>query len=80
MEEAVKLIAKGIFIMVTAGLLAVLLSIPVWWLWNNCLVGAIDGIHQIGILQALGLNFLTSMLFGSTNKNIANKLQDSVSK
>jgi hypothetical protein len=38
----------------------------VWWLWNNCLVGALDGVHEIGILQAWGITFLLGILFKSS--------------
>jgi len=49
---------------------AVLLGYPVMLLWNYCLVGAIDGINEIGFFQAIGLNLLTSILFKtSVNKN-----------
>ena len=43
-----------------------ILSLPVWWLWNNCLVGALDGVHEIGILQAWGITFLLGILFKSS--------------
>ncbi len=48
---------------------SVLLALPTQLLWNNCLVPAVDGINQIGFLQALGLNFLFSILFKSTQSN-----------
>lgn len=47
---------------------ALLMALPTMWLWNECLVPAVDGIHQIGFLQALGLNFLFSILFKSNTK------------
>jgi hypothetical protein len=51
-------------------IVAVLLGYPVMLLWNWCLVGAIDGINEIGFFQAIGLNLLTSILFkASVNKN-----------
>ena len=48
---------------------AVLLALPTQLLWNDCLVPAVDGINQIGFLQAVGLNFLFSILFKSTQSN-----------
>ena len=36
---------------------------PVVELWNGCLVPAVDGVKQIGWLQAWGLQFLINMLF-----------------
>lgn len=46
---------------------ALFLALPVMWLWNSCLVPAVDGIHSIGFWQALGLNVLFSILFKTTN-------------
>lgn len=47
-------------------LAALLMALPTMWLWNGALVPAVDGVHKIGFLQALGLNFLFSILFKST--------------
>ena len=64
--------AVGAFVVVVAGALFVsfLLSWPVMELWNGCLVPAVDGVKQIGWLQAWGLQFLVNMLFkvSVTNK------------
>jgi hypothetical protein len=43
--------------------LSFVLSWPVMMLWNGCLVGAIDGVQEIGWLQAWGLQFLFNLLF-----------------
>ena len=40
-----------------------ILTLPVYWLWNECLVGAIDGVRQIGFFQAMGITMLCSALF-----------------
>jgi hypothetical protein len=48
--------------------IAVITAWPTQWLWNNALVGAIDGINPIGFWQALGINFL----FGILIKNNSN--------
>ena len=50
-------------------LLSFILAWPVMALWNGCLVGAVDGVHQITWLQAWGLSILCSFLFKSTNTN-----------
>lgn len=57
--------AVGTFIIVVAGglFLSFLLAWPVMELWNGCLVPAVDGIREIGWLQAWGLQFLVNMLF-----------------
>jgi hypothetical protein len=33
-------------------------SLPVMWLWNACLVPAVDGVNEIGWLQAMGIMLL----------------------
>lgn len=48
-------------------LLSFLFSWPIWMLWNGCLVGAIDGVHQITWLQAWGISILCSFLFKPSN-------------
>jgi hypothetical protein len=46
--------------------LGFLLSWPIMWLWNNALVGAVDGVNEIDWLQALGINILCGFLFKSS--------------
>ncbi len=47
---------------------AIILAWPTQWLWNNCLVGAVDGVHLIGFWQALGINLLFGILFKNSSK------------
>ena len=49
-------------LIVIFGLIA---SLPVWLLWNYCLVGSIDGVKEISWLQAWGILVLFSLLFKS---------------
>jgi len=53
-------------------LAAAILALPTQLLWNGCLVPAVDGIHSIGFWQALGLNFLFTILFKNTNNSKKN--------
>jgi hypothetical protein len=50
-------------------IVALFLAWPTQWLWNNALVGAVDGINPIGFLQALGINVLCGILFNNTNSS-----------
>jgi|TARA_B110000908_G_scaffold33466_1_gene40097 hypothetical protein len=55
-----------------ATIIAVILLIPAsafitQYLWNTCLVPAVDPLNQIGFLQALGINILSTILFKGTN-------------
>jgi hypothetical protein len=61
--QGIGLFLASIFLIVFA---AVVLAWPVQLLWNGCLIPAVDGIHEIGFWQALGLNFLFSLLFKTT--------------
>ena len=44
---------------------ALIMCYPVMLLWNNCLVPAVNGINSITWLQAVGITFLSSLLFKS---------------
>jgi hypothetical protein len=58
----------GTIVTVIAGLflLSFLLSLPVWMLWNGCLVGAVNGVQEITWFQAWGLQFLFNLLFNTS--------------
>lgn len=43
--------------------IAIVMAWPTQWLWNNALMGAIDGLNPIGFWQALGINVLCGILF-----------------
>ena len=59
MEKLVALILAIGIVLITA----VVLAWPTQWLWNNALIGAIDGLNPIGFWQALGINVLCGILF-----------------
>lgn len=46
--------------------MALVLAWPTQWLWNICLVPAIDAVNPITFWQSLGLIILASLLFNST--------------
>jgi uncharacterized oligopeptide transporter (OPT) family protein len=66
LAKALGFVIAGIVIIVIFGLL---MSLPVMYLWNSCLVPAIPGIVQIGWLQAWGILILSGILFRSSNYN-----------
>ena len=47
------------------GFMSVIMALPTQWLWNSCLVPALDSVNPIGFWQALGLNVLSGILFKS---------------
>lgn len=58
-------IGAALFI-ASAVALGMLMSLPIYWLWNGCLVGAIAGVHEITWLQSWGLYILCNFLFKSS--------------
>ena len=48
-------------------LAATILAWPTQWLWNNALVGAVNGFNPIGFWQALGINLLFGILFKNSS-------------
>lgn len=65
--NATEIIGKVIGFILLVTVLTLIFAWPVQWLWNNSLVGAIDGVNPITFWQALGINFLVSLLMGSKN-------------
>ena len=48
---------------------AILMAWPTQWLWNNALIGAINGLNPIGFWQALGINVLCGILFRNSTSS-----------
>lgn len=59
MEDFLKTLLSFI---VACAAFALFFGLPVMWLWNNCLVGAVDGIHTINFPRALGIVILVAFL------------------
>lgn len=53
--------------------IGLLFSLPVMWLWNGCLVGAISGVSEISWLQAWGIMILCGLLFKSSDASVSKK-------
>jgi hypothetical protein len=57
-------------LLIWIALFGLLSALPVMWLWNGCLVPAVSGVHEIGWIQAWGINVLCAFLFqSSVSKN-----------
>jgi hypothetical protein len=63
MQYFIGIITTFIGVVAVALFLSFLLAWPVMMLWNGCLVPAVEGVKEIGWLQAWGLQFLINMLF-----------------
>ena len=44
-----------------------LMSLPVMWLWNACLVPAVSGVKEMGWLQSWGMLVLCGLLFKNSS-------------
>jgi len=66
MKEVIGHILFVLSIVIVVGLIV---SWPVMMLWNECLVGAINGVNPIGWLQAWGLMVLFGLLFKTSASN-----------
>ena len=65
-------IGIGVLFVILAIALGALFALPVMWLWNGCLVSAIDGVREVTYLQAWGLYILSHFLF----KNVVTHNKD----
>ena len=69
METIAKVIGLAVVGIVAIVVLGLILSLPVMWLWNACLVAAIPGIKEIGWLQAWGILILCGLLFKNSSSS-----------
>ena len=63
MKDIIEVVGKIIGLIAGILFLSFLMSWPVMMLWNGCLVGALEGVREIGWLQAWGLQFLVNLMF-----------------
>ena len=63
MKDFIEVVGKIIGLIAGILFLSFLMSWPVMMLWNGCLVGALEGVREIGWLQAWGLQFLVNLMF-----------------
>lgn len=57
-----KMLHVVVMALVAALVASLIVSIPVYFLWNGCLVGAIDGVKEITWLQGWGLMVLFNIV------------------
>ena len=67
-KQNMKYLIVGLGIVALIVIIALLVSIPVWLLWN-WLMPAIFGLKTISWLQALGLSVLCGLLFKSSTSS-----------
>lgn len=72
MKQITTIVGAVVFSIAGLLLLSFLLSLPVYLLWNGCLVGAVAGVATVTWLQAWGLTVLCGFLF-KTSTHTSNK-------
>ena len=72
MNTISNIVGVAVLAIIAIFVLGLLFALPVMWLWNGCLVDAVSGLHQIGWVQAWGINILCGILFNSSNANKGN--------
>ena len=63
MKEIIVALGEIVVVIITLLFITFLLSWPVMELWNQCLVPAVEGIREIGWIQAWGISALCGVLF-----------------
>lgn len=72
MENLKESLLASVLLFFLIGVYAIIMALPTMWLWNSCLVPAIEGINSIGFWQALGINVLCSILFKGSSSSKKN--------
>lgn len=72
METFAKLTSAFVVVVLFLGFVALLMGLPLMWLWNWLMPG-LFGLKTIGFWQAVGLNFLSSILFKSSSASSSSK-------
>lgn len=63
---------KFVGLLFVAAVVTLLMALPVMWLWN-WLMPHLFGLIQIDFWEALGISFLSQLLFKSNNTNSSSK-------
>lgn len=68
MSKIVEILGLGFLLIVIVAFFALLLAFPTMWLWN-WLMPVIFGLTKITFWQAVGINFLSGILFKSSSSS-----------
>jgi hypothetical protein len=66
MQLFCQILGAALIVIFALVIIALLLSVPVWLLWNWVAV-AVLGLKEITLMQALGLSLLSAILFKSSS-------------
>lgn len=68
MSSTTKFLVSIARLLITVLVSSLLVALPIQWLWNNCLVGAVNSINPIGFWQSVGIFALFTILFKDISK------------
>lgn len=68
MEKILGIVGTALLVLGVIAVIAIIVAFPTMWLWN-WLMPAIFGLTKIGFWQAVGINFLSGILFKSTSSS-----------
>lgn len=68
LEKILTGIGFGVIAIIIVGVISIIVAIPTYFLWN-WLMPTIFSIQQITFWQAVGVNFLTGILFKSSSSS-----------
>lgn len=66
LEKIIVALGAIVFVLAIVVIVGLLLSFPLMLLWNACLVPAVQGLSEIGWLQAWGIMIACSIMFKNT--------------
>ena len=55
-------LAVAIIFILGIGIIGLFIAWPIQWLWNNCLMGSIEGINTISFWDAYGIYLLSNLI------------------
>ncbi len=68
MNKLVSMFSLGFLVLLGSAIIGFIWSWPIQWLWNNILVGSINGINPVSFWQAYGIYILSIIMFrGNTH-------------
>jgi len=66
MNKSTASLSLGLLLLLGSIVFGLFLAWPFQWLWNNALVGSINGINPISFWEAYGIYILSTIIFRSS--------------
>lgn len=69
MQKLIEVVGALVLVVLAICVLGMIFAWPVMMLWNLCLVPAVEGLREVGWLQAWGILVVCGLLFKSHNSS-----------